>query len=198
MKAADIVVDELQEKQITVAKGQEDTYNAYQALVGILPWKPLLSRWKFSDEERKAIAEGADLFFTQATFGDPVQPITFTVADKFSEEDARELLNIREYEIRFIHYEDHSESTTVAEGEAKHAESVSYFPQVMINELMFTWEQLIDAPELADAKRYIERANGATLMREVPPAQPQQPQEAKPTTLEVGDGIQGSTKETIQ
>jgi hypothetical protein len=194
VKAVPVIVPELKDKQITVARDQQDTYNAYQALQALLPWRTVYSRWTFTEEERKAIAEGADLFFQQLCFGNPLQPINFEIAKAKSEEEVRELLNLREYEVRFIRFEDQSESTTVEEGEAKRAESAVEFPSVMINGLMFTWEQLINAPELADAKRYIERANGFPLVREVAPAQPQQPEQAEPTLLEVeGDGTKPET-----
>jgi hypothetical protein len=35
----------------------------------------VMSRWKFSDEERAYIAAGGDLFITQMTFGQGLQPI---------------------------------------------------------------------------------------------------------------------------
>lgn len=35
----------------------------------------LLSRWKFSDEERAAIARGEDLFLALITDGNPMQPL---------------------------------------------------------------------------------------------------------------------------
>lgn len=43
------------------------------------PQVPVTSRWKFTDAERKAIAEGADLYLTLLTFGTPLQPICVQV-----------------------------------------------------------------------------------------------------------------------
>lgn len=39
----------------------------------------VISRWSLTDEERKKIAEGADLYIEQLTFGDPLQPILPTI-----------------------------------------------------------------------------------------------------------------------
>ncbi len=49
------------------------------------PQIPVTSRWRFSEQERKAIAEGADLYLTQLTFGGPLQPICLQV---FTQEEA--------------------------------------------------------------------------------------------------------------
>ena len=38
------------------------------------PERPVVSRWRFTDEEREAIANGADLILTQLTFQNPLQP----------------------------------------------------------------------------------------------------------------------------
>jgi len=38
------------------------------------PSQPVLSRWRLTDEERKAIAEGADVVLTLLTFGTPLAP----------------------------------------------------------------------------------------------------------------------------
>lgn len=39
----------------------------------------LVSRWRFSDEERALIAAGEDLYFLQMTGGRPMQPVEFNV-----------------------------------------------------------------------------------------------------------------------
>ena len=39
----------------------------------------ILTRWKFTDEERAAIAAGADLYLGLLTFGQPMQPINIEV-----------------------------------------------------------------------------------------------------------------------
>jgi len=44
--------------------------------------RPMVTRWRFSEEERAAIAAGADLVFTQLTFGFPFQPIHLQVVGR--------------------------------------------------------------------------------------------------------------------
>ncbi len=41
---------------------------------------PMITRWRLSDEEREAIVRGADVVFTQLTFGMPFQPVHFQVS----------------------------------------------------------------------------------------------------------------------
>jgi hypothetical protein len=43
------------------------------------PQVPVTSRWRFSEYERKAIADGADLYLTALTFGGPLQPVCLQV-----------------------------------------------------------------------------------------------------------------------
>lgn len=43
------------------------------------PSRPVISRWRLSDEERKAIADGADIVLTQLTFGNPFHPVHLQV-----------------------------------------------------------------------------------------------------------------------
>jgi hypothetical protein len=40
---------------------------------------PMVTRWRFTDEERAAIAAGADVVMTQLTFGQPFQPVHLQV-----------------------------------------------------------------------------------------------------------------------
>jgi hypothetical protein len=39
----------------------------------------LVSRWRPTEDERKAIAEGKDVFLTVLTFNEPLQPVLLTV-----------------------------------------------------------------------------------------------------------------------
>lgn len=39
----------------------------------------LLTRWRLTDEERALIAEGADLYLSVMTFGQPLQPLSLQV-----------------------------------------------------------------------------------------------------------------------
>lgn len=41
----------------------------------------VLSRWKLTDEERKAIAEGADVFLSIWTFGRALQPLRVEIGE---------------------------------------------------------------------------------------------------------------------
>lgn len=43
------------------------------------PQVPVTSRWSFSESERAAIADGADLYLTLLTFGGPLQPVMLQV-----------------------------------------------------------------------------------------------------------------------
>lgn len=43
---------------------------------------PVITRWRFTDEERLAIAGGADLVFTQLTFGHPFSPVHLQVTGR--------------------------------------------------------------------------------------------------------------------
>lgn len=45
-----------------------------------IPQGVILTRWSFTDEERKAIAAGADLFVRTMTFRQPLQPVGMFVA----------------------------------------------------------------------------------------------------------------------
>ena len=40
---------------------------------------PMLTRWRFTEQERAAIAAGADVVMTQLTFGLPFQPVHLQV-----------------------------------------------------------------------------------------------------------------------
>lgn len=41
--------------------------------------RPVITRWRFTDEEREAIANGADLVHSQLTFWHSLQPICLQV-----------------------------------------------------------------------------------------------------------------------
>lgn len=45
-------------------------------VIGTVP--ALLTRWRPSDEERAAIAKGADIWLETMTFGEPMQPVRIT------------------------------------------------------------------------------------------------------------------------
>lgn len=73
------VVIGLEEHEVVVAKNSA-VYLPLPALVfnnGMV-----MSRWEFTQEERAAIAAGADLFVKVLTFGDRLQPMKFAVIDR--------------------------------------------------------------------------------------------------------------------
>lgn len=65
----------------------EDTYRAsdgtdrYTDLPTFKTENSIVSRWKLSDEERKHIASGGDLFIAILNFGSPIWPIMPIAAD---------------------------------------------------------------------------------------------------------------------
>lgn len=67
--------------EIAIAQNQLD----YQELTaGVLYFSDgsqgLLTRWRLTDEEKEAIAQGEDLYVTILTFGQPMQPIMLHVS----------------------------------------------------------------------------------------------------------------------
>jgi hypothetical protein len=39
----------------------------------------VMSRWTLTDEQRRAVTEGADIYLTLLTYGNPLQPILLAV-----------------------------------------------------------------------------------------------------------------------
>ena len=72
------VVEGLEKREVTYAKTQEE-YIPLRTLR--LPGErgEVVSRWSPTLEQRKAIAEGADIFLTLLTFHGPLQPIRMAV-----------------------------------------------------------------------------------------------------------------------
>lgn len=64
---------------LPISEGVETIYATEQPEYTALPTfrteKALISRWKLSEEERRHIAEGGDLFICVLHFGQPLQPI---------------------------------------------------------------------------------------------------------------------------
>jgi hypothetical protein len=57
--------------QITVAENQKE----YKPLPVLCTTAAVMSRWKLSDEDRRHIASGGDLFIVQMNFSEQLQPI---------------------------------------------------------------------------------------------------------------------------
>lgn len=74
------VIEGLEEKEIVYAKDQHP-YIPLRTLVGNSRDRRVLSRWEPTPEQRKAIADGADIYLQLLTFGQPLQPILMLVSD---------------------------------------------------------------------------------------------------------------------
>ncbi len=70
----------LESKEVIYAKDQPQ-YIPLRTLVSSGPEKRVISRWTLTDEQRKAVAEGADIFLMLLTFGNPLQPIQIALGD---------------------------------------------------------------------------------------------------------------------
>jgi len=68
------VIEGSEHKEVVYAKDQPQ-YLPLRTLVGNDRERRVLSRWSPTPEQRKAIAEGADIYLQLMTFGDPLQPI---------------------------------------------------------------------------------------------------------------------------
>jgi hypothetical protein len=74
------VIDGLEDHEVVFAKDQPE-YIPLRVLVMKRPGNPVLSRWTLTDEQRKTVAEGADVFLELMTFGQPLQPIRIAIGD---------------------------------------------------------------------------------------------------------------------
>jgi len=72
------IFDGLESKEIIYAKDQPE-YIPLRTLVSAGPDRKVISRWTLTNEQRKAVAEGADIFLQLLTFGRPLQPILMAV-----------------------------------------------------------------------------------------------------------------------
>jgi len=73
-----VIAEEFQNREVIFAKDQPQ----YRPLpVHRTPDGVLLSRWKLSDAERQAVAEGADIWLYVWTFNQPLQPLRIEVAE---------------------------------------------------------------------------------------------------------------------
>lgn len=67
------VIKGYEQHEVVFAKNQEE-YLPLPALVLEGEEKPVVSRWRLDDEERKKIAEGADILLTQNIFSGHICP----------------------------------------------------------------------------------------------------------------------------
>jgi hypothetical protein len=80
MRPVTPVIPGYQDKEVVFAKEQPE-YLPLPALVLEGEDKPVVSRWQLNDEERKQIAAGADILFTQMIFTDLYHPVRLEVVD---------------------------------------------------------------------------------------------------------------------
>jgi hypothetical protein len=71
MDSVSPVIPGNEEHEVTYAKDQ----SGYRPLTVLRTEKCVMSRWRLTDEERKHIADGGDLFICQLNFGGLLQPI---------------------------------------------------------------------------------------------------------------------------
>jgi hypothetical protein len=74
------VVDGL-ENQETVYAANQPEYIPLRTLRANGPHGAVISRWTLTDEQRKAVTEGADIFLELSTFNQPLQPIRMAISD---------------------------------------------------------------------------------------------------------------------
>lgn len=74
------VIDGMESEEVVYAAHQPQ-YLPLRALKSRGEWGRVISRWTFTAEQRKAIAEGADVLLELSTFNLPLQPIRMMVTD---------------------------------------------------------------------------------------------------------------------
>lgn len=73
------VVPGLEPYEIIIGENQPQ-YTPLPVLRGRGPMYAMMSRWKPTDEERQMIANGADIYISQQTFGHSFQPTCVVIA----------------------------------------------------------------------------------------------------------------------
>lgn len=61
--------------EVSVARDQAEYLELTAALYAVNGADTLLTRWTFTEEERKRIAAGEDIYLSLMTFGHPMQPV---------------------------------------------------------------------------------------------------------------------------
>ena len=85
------IFEELEGAEQTVAKHQADKFIPIRALID---GTRHLTRWTPTEEQRKAIAAGADLYVESLSFGRPLQALRLTVGMTIDE--AKDILGLTE------------------------------------------------------------------------------------------------------
>lgn len=78
MKPISPVIPGLEQFEVNVG-GDQPEYIGVPTLIGPLPQAIFTSRWQLTDDERKQIADGADIYFSQLTFGRGMSPVQLSV-----------------------------------------------------------------------------------------------------------------------
>lgn len=87
------VVMEFESLETVFAKDQPE-YIPLRALRSPAPNGDVLSRWTFTDEQRQAISDGADIFLNVMTFGQPLQPVRIFLAHELDASSVADALSI--------------------------------------------------------------------------------------------------------
>jgi hypothetical protein len=74
------VVDGLESQEVVYAANQPE-YIPLRSLRADGRMGAVISRWTLTPEQRRAVAEGADVFLELSTFNQPLQPIRMSVSD---------------------------------------------------------------------------------------------------------------------
>ena len=87
------VIGNLGEHEVVYAEDQLE-YHALRTVQSKTAERSALSRWTLTPSQRKAVAEGADIFLEVMTFGSPLQPIRLAVCDAADESTFAEIIRI--------------------------------------------------------------------------------------------------------
>lgn len=80
------VINGMEEQEVVYAKDQPE-YIPLRTLVSKGPERSVFSRWTLTPEQRKAVAEGADIFLELLTYGGPLQPIRMAIGEGTEDKD---------------------------------------------------------------------------------------------------------------
>ena len=88
------VIDGMESREVVYAKNQPE-YIPLRTLPEGGPMGGVVSRWTLTPEQRKLVADGADIFLELSTFHGPLQPIRMGIGDGKIECPADNVFDIR-------------------------------------------------------------------------------------------------------
>lgn len=91
------VFEGLEYREVVYAKDQPQ-YLPLRALRSDDPSGRVVTRWTLTDEQRKDIANGKDIFLMLLTFGQPLQPIQIAIGSGTEDKDWVEKVLLDEWE----------------------------------------------------------------------------------------------------